>query len=83
MIKTYKYKIYRHHKGATYEVICEGVHTETEEDMVVYTDIKDRIWIRPSEMFYGDVELEDGKIVKRFEYIGEIDTSPIKYDDLW
>lgn len=82
MIKTYKNKLYQHYKGAAYEVLYEGVHTETEEDMVVYTDIGYNIWIRPSSMFYGDVELEDGKVVKRFEYIGMIDTSPMKIEDM-
>ena len=82
MIKTYRNKLYQHYKGAAYEVLYEGVHTETEEDMVVYTDLKDNIWIRPSEMFYGDVELEDGKTVKRFEFIAEIDTSPMRIEDM-
>lgn len=40
----------RHFKGGIYEVVCVGKHTETLEDMVVYTH-DGNIWIRPLSMF--------------------------------
>ena len=41
----------RHFKGGgIYEVICVGKHTETMEDMVVYTHDGD-VWVRPLSMF--------------------------------
>lgn len=40
----------KHFKGSIYEVICVGKHTETMEEMVVYTHDGD-IWIRPLSMF--------------------------------
>jgi len=41
---------YLHFKGRRYKVIAVGWHTETEEEMVVYSlfgYISDRVWIRP------------------------------------
>lgn len=59
---------YRHYKGNEYEVITLGKHSETLEDMVVYTD-GEHVWIRPLQMFEEEVEI-DGKRIKRFERIG-------------
>ncbi len=56
---------YRHYKGNEYTIIAVGKHTETMEEMVVYTD-GDHIWIRPLEMFEETIE-KDGKRIKRFE----------------
>lgn len=62
---------YRHFKGKEYEVLDIAVHSETEEEFVVYKalygDGKTRI--RPKEMWNDTVERE-GKIYKRFEFIG-------------
>ena len=54
---------YRHYKGGVYQVINVGKHTETEEELVVYRDIKGQMWIRPVSMWNEKV---DG--VTRFEY---------------
>lgn len=66
---------YRHFKGGVYEVLGSGMHTETEEQVVVYihkTDENiDGYWARPIEMFFDEKELEDGTKVKRFEYVGK------------
>ncbi len=65
--------IYRHHKGNFYEVIDVAKHTETREDFVVYKALygEGKMWIRPLSMWEENVEY-NGKIVKRFEYTGEI-----------
>jgi hypothetical protein len=58
---------YRHYKGNEYEVIGEGIHTETEERFVVYKSLHEpfSIWIRPFDMFFEPV-LVDGQNVPRF-----------------
>ena len=65
---------YRHFKGMEYNVIAVAKHSETLEDMVVYEALYDnkvsKIWVRPLKMFTEKVE-RDGKILNRFEYIGE------------
>lgn len=63
---------YRHFKGKEYEVIGIGKHSETLEEFVVYRCLYGdySIWIRPLAMFEETVE-KDGKLIKRFEYIGE------------
>lgn len=57
-----------HYKGGLYEYLYEGVHTESEEAVVVYKDKDDNIWVRPKSMFFSEVEVE-GKLVPRFETI--------------
>ena len=63
---------YRHFKGNEYEVLYIAKHSETEEDMVVYRALYGDygIWVRPASMWNETVE-KDGKIHKRFEYIGK------------
>lgn len=63
---------YRHFKGNEYEVIAIAKHSETTEDMVVYKALygDGGLWVRPASMWNETVE-RDGKIFKRFEYIGE------------
>ncbi len=64
--------LYKHYKGNLYEVIGIAHHSETLEELVVYKALYDTadfgygaIWVRPKEMFTGNVEL-DGEHVKRF-----------------
>lgn len=70
--------IYRHYKGNIYLVDKVVRHSETEEEMVIYQcryeDKNGEMswWARPKEMFTGEVEVE-GKMVKRFEYVGIAD----------
>ena len=68
--------IYRHYKGNQYEVVGFARHSETLEDMVVYRALygERETWVRPLIMWDNPIEL-DGKIVKRFEYIGEVEQS--------
>ncbi len=62
---------YRHFKGNEYEVIGIAKHSETLEEMVVYRALygDGDIWVRPANMWDETVE-RDGKVFKRFEYIG-------------
>jgi hypothetical protein len=63
-------KIYRHYKTKTlYEHIGQATHSETNEELVIYQSVTTgRMWARPAEMFFGEVEV-DGKMVKRFEKV--------------
>ena len=69
MIKSGKY---RHFKGNEYEVIGVGKHSETLEEMVIYRALygEGEYWVRPAKEWNEEV-IRDGKIFKRFTYIGE------------
>lgn len=62
---------YRHFKGAEYEVKGLATHSETGEQLVVYSPLygEGGLWVRPLAMFLESVEHE-GRRVQRFEYIG-------------
>ena len=57
-----------------YKVLNIAKHTETCEYMVVYEALygKHDIWCRPIKM-WNDIVEKDGKRVKRFELIEDID----------
>ena len=64
-------KNYKHFKGTLYKVIAIAKHSETLEDMVVYTH-DDQIWVRPYNMFIEKVDKEKYPDVKqeyRFELV--------------
>ena len=63
---------YRHFKDNEYEVLGIAKHSETLEEMVVYRALygEHGLWVRPASMWDETVE-RDGKIFKRFTYIGE------------
>ena len=63
---------YRHFKGNEYEVIGIAKDSETLKEMVVYRALygEKELWIRDKQMFLETIE-RDGKIQKRFTYIGE------------
>ncbi len=72
MMEEIKKGRYRHFKGMEYEVTDIAVHSETEEEFVVYKALygDGKTWIRPIEMWNETVE-KDGKLYKRFTYIGK------------
>lgn len=63
---------YRHFKGNEYMVLYIAKHSETLEPMVVYQALygEHGVWVRPTSMWNEIVE-QNGRIVKRFEFIGE------------
>jgi hypothetical protein len=51
---------YRHFKGGLYEVMLVAIHSENEEELVIYRDLRDgRFWARPLRMWSEQVE-QDG-----------------------
>ena len=60
--------MYRHYKGNEYEVLGIGLHTETEEKLVVYKGLYEpyQIWVRSYDMFFETV-IVDGVEVNRFQ----------------
>lgn len=62
--------IYEHFKGQRYEVFGIARHSETEEVFVSYRKLYDdySYWVRPAEMFLGDVE-RDGYVGPRFRRV--------------
>ncbi len=63
---------YRHFKGNEYRVLFIAKHSETLEPMVVYQALygEGGVWVRPASMWNETVE-RDGKVFKRFTYIGD------------
>ncbi|HEU4808710.1 MAG TPA: DUF1653 domain-containing protein [Homoserinimonas sp.] len=59
---------YRHFKGGVYEVLGVARHSETEEELVVYSSASGEWWVRPKEMFFGST-MVDGQEVRRFTKI--------------
>lgn len=57
--------VYRHYKGGLYEVLGGARHSETEEELVVYTSASGEWWVRPKSMFFESVTV-DGASVPRF-----------------
>jgi GNAT superfamily N-acetyltransferase len=70
-------KYYRHYKNKPYKYVGIAKHSETLEDMVIYETRYEnklgKIWVRPKEMFFENVEI-NGKLQPRFEKI------PIRID---
>jgi len=71
---------YRHFKGKGYEVVAIGWNSGSLKKIVVYRGDYDddefgfgQIWIRDVGDFCGFKILEDGRKVKRFEFVGDED----------
>ena len=74
MTREWKPGRYRPFKGKEYELLYLARHSETEEEMVVYRALYgDRgVWVRPASMWDEEI-VRDGRTVRRFTYIGEVD----------
>ena len=61
----------RHYKGKEYTVLGVALHSETQEELVVYRQKygDHGLWVRPKQMFLETVEV-DGQAVPRFQYLG-------------
>jgi len=72
MRKEIKSGKYRHYKGNFYQVEGVALHSESEEEMVVYRPLYgDRsLWVRPLDMFFEEVEV-DGQKQARFVFVGD------------
>ncbi|WP_433956973.1 DUF1653 domain-containing protein [Cytobacillus horneckiae] len=62
-------EVYRHYKGGIYNVIGMGKHSETQEEIVIYEDTDNRLWVRPLKMFFEEIEV-NGQKVERFQHLG-------------
>ena len=65
-------RFYRHYKNKPYKYLGTARHSETLEELVLYESLYEnalgRIWVRPKDMFFENVEIE-GVIKPRFEKI--------------
>ncbi len=69
-----KHGVYRHFKGGMYMLEDVAYHSETGEKMVVYRALygDGRLWCRPYDMFFTEVDREKYPDVKqkyRFELV--------------
>lgn len=64
--------LYRHYKGGEYDVIDIAIHSETEEQMVLYRPRygERALWVRPLAMFEEMVSV-DGQQVQRFSFVSD------------
>lgn len=66
-------QIYRHFKGDFVKVLMLATDSETLDDLVVY-EHKDKVWVRPLNMFMSKVDKEkypECKQEYRFELIND------------
>ena len=65
-------RFFRHYKNKPYKYLGTARHSETLEELALYESLYDnalgRIWVRPKEMFFENVDIE-GVVKPRFEKI--------------
>lgn len=65
-------RFFRHYKNKPYKYLGTARHSETLEELALYESLYEnalgRIWVRPKEMFFENVEIE-GVVKPRFEKI--------------
>lgn len=78
---------YRHFKGGEYEIIAVARHTESMEELVVYSPLesRDKVFARPLPMFMSEVDRNKYPEVKqefRFEKIADSPVTETDGDEL-
>jgi hypothetical protein len=65
-------KFYRHFKGGIYKFVGIAKDSESQKEMVVYQAVygERQMWVRPKEMFFGEV-VRDGKRMLRFQELSD------------
>lgn len=65
-------RFFRHYKNKPYKYLGTARHSETLEELALYESLYEnplgRIWVRPKEMFFENVQIE-GVVKPRFEKI--------------
>ena len=74
--------IYRHYKGKLYHVLGIALHSETEDEFVVYRTLYGscNLWVRPLTMFQEKVTV-GGTAIPRFSPVHldpSLPTTPLK-----